>query len=227
MTPQVSQLSTQGSWREVGRDSVVSIALRDQTPSLGRIRFNNSQHGSAASPPIMPATKLGSGKLKTEFHNSPAIQLAASIATMVSSRRCQIGNVGCIAFFPLLISFVGVGRSPLPRLFPPHASAERSSLCQELNACCGKSGNDPFPYSTLDMAVALLFRDMYKAAHLEPMQRARCDLCRGSELTNAEVGEGTRSGELLAVVGGDVGAHPSIMMRLRFVSIVPKGVAGN
>jgi hypothetical protein len=70
---------------------------------LGRKRFSNSQHGSAASPPIIPATKLGSGKLKTEFHNSPAIQLAASIAAMVSSRRCQIGNVGCIASFTPLV----------------------------------------------------------------------------------------------------------------------------
>lgn len=70
-----------------------------QPRCVGRNRFSNSQHGSAASPPIMPATKLGSDTLKTVFHNSPAIQLAASIATMVSSRRCQIGNIGRIASF--------------------------------------------------------------------------------------------------------------------------------
>jgi hypothetical protein len=110
----------------------VSIVLRVHTPpSLGRMRFNNSQHGSAASPPIIPAMKLGSGKLKIEFHNSPAIQPAASIAAMVSSRRCQIGHMGRIACF----KFISRRElSPLPCLLPAHPRCEDKGQCGDLSA---------------------------------------------------------------------------------------------
>ena len=81
--------------------------------------------------------------------------------------------------------------------------------------------HDPVPDSALHVTVALLLRDVNHAARLEPMQRTRRDRCCRSELTNAEAGEGTGSGELLTVVSGDVGAHPCIMMRIPIVSIVP------
>jgi hypothetical protein len=43
-------------------------------------------------------------KLKTEFHNTPAIQLAASIAPTASRRRCQIGNMG-VRYLHFLVHF--------------------------------------------------------------------------------------------------------------------------
>jgi hypothetical protein len=115
----------------------------NQRPCVGRNRFSNSQHGSAASPPIIPATKLGSDTLNTEFHNSPAIQLAASIATMVSSRRCQIGNIGCIASF---LSFAALNRRSRGYFRAPQRRMMLSALGARRPT---KRGNYPFPHRTL------------------------------------------------------------------------------
>jgi len=120
------------------RFAIHAAACAAQAPYLGRMRFSNSQHGSAASPPIMPAMRLGSDTLKTEFHNSPAIQLAANIAAMVSSRRCQIGNIGCIASFPLLVHLAVSGdrrsrgffqRAPAKK-DPPSGKCSRSAVAR-------------------------------------------------------------------------------------------------
>ena len=125
----------------MARFALHEAAHAAQAPYLGRMRFSNSQHGSAARPPIMPAMRLGSDTLKTEFHNSPANQLAANIAAMVSSRRCQIGNIGCIASFTLLVH-LAVSGDRRSRGFIERPSAS----------------NDPFSGKCSRSAVATMIR---------------------------------------------------------------------
>jgi len=181
-----------------------------QPPCVGRNRFSNSQHGSAASPPIMPATKLGSDTLKTVFHNSPAIQLAASIATMVSSRRCQIGNIGRIAsflFFAVLnyLRSRGCFQAPQRRMMLAALGALRPTLQARqlpVPTPCAARWPRRFFFGHMDHAVSL-----------EPVEGAGRNLNRAGKLTNANASQGAGRCQLLSVENR--WARPATMMSPR------------